>query len=200
MRVLLIAPPGAGKGTQGAIIASHFDIPHIGTGDLLRDHVVRGTPLGRSVRGYLDRGELVPDEVILEMVRDAFIEARVKGMTGFVLDGMPRTMDQAQAAYRIGKELDMTADVVIHLKVSDTDVTRRLRTRARVEGRSDDTPELVAKRLAVYHAVTHPVIGWYAERGIVVPVDSSRPIPQVATDILVALRIRESRLAVLNGP
>lgn len=199
MRVLLIAPPGAGKGTQGAIIASHFGIPHIGTGDVLRDHVARGTPLGESVRDHLDRGELVPDEVALEIVRTAFVQARVKGMTGYVLDGMPRTMYQAQAAYRMGKELDMTADVVIHLEVSDAEVTRRLRTRARIEGRSDDTPELVAKRLAIYHTVTHPIIAWYAERGIVVPVDSSKPIPQVATDILVALRIRESRLAAADG-
>jgi adenylate kinase len=133
------------------------------------------------------------------MVRAAFVEARIKGMTGYVLDGMPRTMPQAQAAYRMGKDLDMAADVAIHLQVSDAEVTRRLRARARIEGRYDDTPELVAKRLAIYHAVTHPILAWYAQRGILIPMDSSRPIPQVATDILVALRIVESRLAALHG-
>jgi adenylate kinase len=94
MKVLMVAPPGAGKGTQGVVIASHFDIPHVATGDLLRDHVARGTELGRAVGTFLDRGELVPDEVVLEMVRGA-LEAAKGG--GYVLDGVPRTMEQACA-------------------------------------------------------------------------------------------------------
>ena len=107
MRVLLIAPPGAGKGTQGAIIADPFGVPHIATGDLLRDHVARRTPLGRTVAEHLDRGELVPDEVVLDMLRIAFAEvARTGG--GYVLDGLPRTMKQAHDAYRIGRELGCT--------------------------------------------------------------------------------------------
>jgi len=108
MKVLLVAPPGAGKGTQGVVIAEHFDIPHIATGDLLRDHVARGTELGAQVQQFLDRGELVPDEVVLGMVREALEAA--KG-PGYVLDGVPRTMDQARALYEIAVELDLTADV-----------------------------------------------------------------------------------------
>src|SRR5690349_25034328 len=102
MRVLLIAPPGAGKGTQGTLIAAHFDVPHIATGDLLRDHVARQTPMGKAVHEHLSRGELVPDDVVLDMVREAFEAAAATG-TGYVLDGVPRTLAQARATYRIAK-------------------------------------------------------------------------------------------------
>ena len=110
MRILMIAPPGAGKGTQGALIAAHFDIPHIATGDLLRDHVARRTALGQAVQEYLDRGELVPDQIVLDMTREAMIAAKAAG-GGYVLDGIPRNMEQARAAYEVGLELGMTADV-----------------------------------------------------------------------------------------
>ena len=110
MRVLLVAPPGAGKGTQGALIATHFGIPHIATGDLLRDHVARETELGRAVRDRLSRGELVPDEVVLDMVAAAIAEAKAGGV-GYVLDGMPRNMTQARALYEIGRGLqDLVPD------------------------------------------------------------------------------------------
>src|SRR6201987_2049931 len=104
MRVLMIAPPGAGKGTQSALIAAHFGIPHIATGELLRDHVARRTSLGLAVQEYLDRGELVPDQIVLDMVREALIAAKAAG-GGFVLDGIPRNMRQARAAYLIAREL-----------------------------------------------------------------------------------------------
>ena len=115
MRVLMIAPPGAGKGTQGALIAAHFDIPHIATGELLRDHVARRTALGQAVQAYLDRGELVPDQVVLDMVREAMVAAKAAG-GGYVLDGIPRNMQQARATYLIARELEMTADVALHLQ------------------------------------------------------------------------------------
>src|SRR6202161_949123 len=102
MRVLMIAPPGAGKGPQGALIAAHFDIPHIATGELLRDHVARRTALGQSIQKYLDRGELVPDQVVLDMVREALVAAKTAG-GGFVLDGIPRNMQQAPRAYLVGR-------------------------------------------------------------------------------------------------
>src|SRR5919202_313217 len=125
MRVLMIAPPGAGKGTQGALIAAHLHIPHIVVGDLLRDHVARRTDLGRAVQGYLDRGELVPDEIVLNMVRQALAAAKAAG-GGFVLDGVPRTIAQAWAAYRIARELEMTADIALHLHAGDDELRRRL--------------------------------------------------------------------------
>lgn len=187
MKLLMIAPPGAGKGTQAVTIAKHFAIPHIATGDLLRDHVARDTELGRSVRKYLDAGELVPDEVVLAMVRSAMEAAR--GGPGLVLDGLPRTMDQARALYEIAQELDMTADVALHLQVTDDELVRRLLARAVVEGRSDDSEDVIRRRLALYYEVTHPILEWYAERGILVTVDAMRPADQVGRQILTALEV-----------
>ena len=186
MRVLMIAPPGAGKGTQGALIAAHFGIPRIATGDLLRDHVARRTDLGLAVQGYLDRGELVPDQVVLDIAREALAAAKAAG-GGYVLDGIPRNMPQARAAYLIASELGMTADVALHLDADDAEVTRRLLARAALEHRSDDTAEIIAQRLALYHQVTAPIICWYRDRGILVSVDAMRPAQQVGREILTAL-------------
>jgi len=188
MRVLLVAPPGAGKGTQGALIATHFGIPHIATGDLLRDHVARETELGRAVRDRLSRGELVPDEVVLDMVAAAIAEAKAGGV-GYVLDGMPRNMTQARALYEIGRGLQMTANVALHLKADDEELIRRLLARAALEGRSDDTEPVIRRRLAIYHEVTHPIIDWYEDRGILVSVDAMRPAERVGRQILTALEV-----------
>lgn len=188
MRVLMIAPPGAGKGTQGALIAAHFGIPHIATGELLRDHVVRRTGLGRAVRCHLDRGELVPDEIVLDMVRQAFIAAKSDG-GGYVLDGIPRNIRQARATYQIARELGMTANVALHLKADDEELVRRLLARAVLESRTDDTEEVIIRRLALYHEVTHPIVAWYAERGILVSVDAMRAREQVGREILGALEV-----------
>lgn len=182
----MIAPPGAGKGTQGEVIARHFDIPHIATGDLLRDHVARGTELGRTVAQLLDRGELVPDDVVLTMVRGAMEAAKGRG---YVIDGIPRTMAQARALYEVALELDMTADVALHLHVERGELMRRLLTRAASEGRSDDTEEIISRRLALYYEVTHPILDWYGERGILVSVDAMRPADQVGRHILTALEV-----------
>jgi len=186
MRILMIAPPGAGKGTQGALIAAHFNIPHIATGELLRDHVARGTDLGQAVKAYLDRGELVPDQIVLDMVREAMIAARAAG-GGYVLDGIPRNIEQARAAYEIARELGMTADVALHLQADDAELTRRLLARAALEHRSDDTAEVIAQRLALYREVTFPIVAWYRDRGILVSVDAMRSAHEVGREILVAL-------------
>jgi adenylate kinase len=182
----MVAPPGAGKGTQGVVIAEHFAIPHIATGDLLRDHVARGTELGQSVQGFLDRGELVPDQVVLDMVRTAF--EQLQG-DGYVLDGVPRTMEQARALYEIAVELDMRADVALHLKVEDAELVRRLLARAQQTGRSDDTEDVIRHRLALYYDVTHPILEWYGERGILVSVDANRDADAVGRQILTALEV-----------
>ena len=186
MRVLMIAPPGAGKGTQGTRIAKHFGIPRIATGDLLRDHVARATELGRTVRPYLDRGALVPDEIVLAMLRAELDTVKATGGE-YVLDGVPRTMQQARAAYKMGLELGMTANVALHLQAGDAELTRRLLARAAVEHRSDDTEEVIVERLALYHQVTQPIVDWYAQRGILVTVDAMRPVEQVGREILAAL-------------
>jgi adenylate kinase len=186
MRVLMVAPPGAGKGTQGAVIAAHFDIPRIATGDLLREHVAEKTALGRAVQHHLDRGELVPDEIVLDMVSGAFDAAKERG-GGYVLDGMPRNIAQARALYRMAQARGLTADVALHLKADDDELIRRLLARAALEHRADDTEDVIRRRLAVYHEVTHPIVAWYAERGILVSVDAMRPVERVARQILTAL-------------
>ncbi len=187
MRVLMIAPPGAGKGTQGVVIAEHFGIPHIATGDLLRDHVSRGTELGRAVQERMARGELVPDELVLAMVREALEPLR--GGTGYVLDGVPRTMEQARALYEIAVELDLTADVALHLQVEDAALVQRLLARAAELGRADDTEDVIRHRLTVYYDVTHPILAWYGERGILVSVDANRTADAVGRHVLTALEV-----------
>lgn len=182
----MVAPPGAGKGTQGVVIASHFGVPHIATGDLLRDHVERGTELGNDVRGYLDRGELVPDDIVLQMVRE---QLESLDGDGWVLDGVPRTLPQARALFDLTGEVDMTADVALHLKVSDDELVRRLLARAAESGRSDDTEDVVRHRLQLYYEVTHPILDWYEERGILVSVDAQRPAHLVGRHILTALEV-----------
>jgi adenylate kinase len=197
MRVLMIAPPGAGKGTQSALIAARFGIPHIATGDLLRDHVARRTGLGLAVQEYLDHGELVPDQVVLDMVREAMVAAKAAG-GGYVLDGIPRNMPQARAAYLIARDLGMTADVALHLEADDAEVTRRLLARAALEHRSDDTAEVIAQRLALYHEVTSPILCWYRDRGILVSVNAMHPAQQVGRDIVTALE--QMRPLLDHGP
>jgi adenylate kinase len=182
----MVAPPGAGKGTQAVVIAQHFDVPHIATGDLLRQHVARGTELGRAVQSFLDRGELVPDDVVLDMVREALVQA---GDRGYVVDGIPRTMAQARALYELAVELDITADVALHLQVDDDELMRRLLARAAEQGRSDDTEDVIRRRLALYYEVTHPILDWYAKRGILVSVDAMRPADEVGRQILTALTV-----------
>jgi adenylate kinase len=188
MRIVMIGPPGAGKGTQGALIAAHFDIQRIVVGDLLRDHVARHTDLGRIVDGHLRRGELVPDEIVLCIVRQALTAARAAG-EGYVFDGVPRTMEQAQAAYQIAVELGMSANAAVHLTADDDELTRRLLGRAALEHRSDDTEDVVRHRLEVYRQVTQPIIAWYAQRGILVSVDAMRPVKEVGREILAKLEL-----------
>jgi adenylate kinase len=188
MRVLMIAPPGAGKGTQGALIAAHFGIRRIVTGDLLRDHVTRRTDLGRAVQGHLGRGDLVPDEIVLDLVRQALVAVKADGGE-YVLDGVPRTMSQARAGYRMARELGMVADIALHLPADDDVLVRRLLTRAIVEQRSDDTDEVIRRRLELYRRVTQPLLTWYAKRGILVSVDAMRPAREVGRDILTALEV-----------
>ena len=188
IRVVLLAPPGAGKGTQGAIIANHFGVAHIATGDLLRSHIAHETSLGLAVRDILARGDLVPDNIVLEMLRDALADAKRKN-GGYVIDGIPRTMEQALATFQIATQLDMTADVALCLDVDDDELTHRLLARATVEHRTDDSPKVIAKRLELYHQVTAPLLGWFEERGILITIDGTPPIEVVTAEILATLEI-----------
>jgi adenylate kinase len=193
MRVLMIAPPGAGKGVQGARIAAHFGVPHLATGDLLRRHVALGTSLGRTVQDHLDRGNLVPDDVMQDLVRGALAGATAAG-GGYVLDGYPRTPAQAWAAYQIACSLGATADVALHLRADDEEVVRRLLARSGIEHRTDDTEPVIRRRLALYHEVTEPILDWYARRGILRSVDGMPAPDRVTSKVVSVLRsVRSAR-------
>ncbi len=186
MRLLLVAPPGAGKGTQAVRLAAHYGITHLSSGDLFRKEVAAETPIGKLASAYLERGDLVPDEVVLEMLRAPLLEAARTG--GYVLDGFPRTLRQAEEAYQVAQEVDgVELQAVIHLQVGRHELRRRLLSRARREGRSDDTEATVDHRLDVYDAETEPLLGFYAGRGLVVTVKGEQPVESVFNDIVNAV-------------
>ncbi|MDQ6649666.1 MAG: adenylate kinase [Actinomycetota bacterium] len=196
MRLLMLAAPGAGKGTQGARIAEHFQITHIATGDRLRDEVERETPLGLEVKEQTEKGELVPDEVIIEMLRDPLVTATRAG--GYVLDGFPRTLAQAQEGRRVAKELGVQAQAALYLTVDDDELVRRLLARAETEGRSDDNEETIKHRLELFHEVTQPVVQYYDRRGMVITVDAMRSIDEVAEEILAKLEVLKPHLDTIE--
>ena len=191
MRLLLIGAPGAGKGTQATRIAEHFDVAHLSSGDLLRDHVARGTAIGRQAKEYMERGDLVPDELVLEMLRTPVTEAVAAG--GYVLDGFPRTVQQAEAAYAAAKDLGVAVQIAVHLAVDPASVAARMIARGREGGRSDDTPEVIKHRIEVYEERTQPLLDYYAERERLITVNGDRPVDEVTWSVVVQLQ-RAQRL------
>jgi len=188
IRLLLLAPPGGGKGTQGRLLADEHGVPHVSTGDLLRDHVARSTPLGTRVRPYLERGDLIPDDLVLRLVQERLTKPVV--LEGFVLDGFPRTLDQALAAYAWATEHNLTFSAVVHLTVPEAELVRRLLDRGRATGRSDDTADTIRHRLAQYRTTTDPLLDFYRDREILMDVDGNGPIPEVARRVRDALEAR----------
>ena len=190
MRLLMIAPPGAGKGTQAARTAQHFHLDHIASGNLLREAVRAGTDLGRRARRYLDEGELVPDDLVLAIVSDRLKQAKP---AGFILDGFPRTVEQARAADRLFAESGGPVDAVICLDVDRDESVRRLLARAGQERRSDDQEPTIRHRLAVFDTMTKPLLQYYGDRGLVMAIDGERPIDTVTEEILDQLTTRTSK-------
>jgi adenylate kinase len=183
MRLLLVAPPGAGKGTQAELLAAHYGIAHLSSGDLLRREVAAGTAIGRAASAYLRRGDLVPDDLVLEMLVAPVLQAAASG--GYVLDGFPRTLHQAEEAYRVAHESDgIELQAVIHLEVGRDELRRRLLARAELEGRSDDREATIDHRLDIYDAETRPLLGFYARRGLLVDVNGEQPAESVFSDIV----------------
>jgi adenylate kinase len=191
MRVLLIGPPGAGKGTQAARIADHFDLARIATGDLLREQVAAGTELGREVEGYLDRGDLVPDELVIQLTRDRMVQANEEG--GYVLDGYPRTLAQAEAAYRWALARGVPFDLTLYFEIGEEELLARLAGRAREEHRSDDTEETVRHRLEVFASQTRPLVDYYQRRGILVRVNAVGPVDAISEQIFANLHWYKAR-------
>ena len=181
MFILILGAPGSGKGTQGQILAQRLGIPKITTGDLLREAMKAGTPLGKDAKAYYDAGKLVPDSVILGLIKDQL--ARPEAANGAVLDGFPRTAGQAELVDRTFAERGQRLNHILLLDVTEEALITRLRGRALQEGRSDDTPETVATRLAVYQRDTAPLIAHYAQRGNVRRVPGGGSVEEIAEEI-----------------
>jgi adenylate kinase len=179
--ILLLGAPGSGKGTQGRILADRLGLPKITTGDILRAAVKAGTPLGREAQRHMDRGRLVPDQVILGLIQEEL--AKPEARAGAVLDGFPRTAAQAALVDRVLAERGQRLTHVLLLDVPEEELVRRLLARAGAEGRSDDTPEAIKTRLQVYQRDTAPLVAYYAGRGIVHRVPGLGPVENIATEI-----------------
>ncbi|NCV98032.1 MAG: adenylate kinase [Actinobacteria bacterium] len=188
IRILLIGPPGAGKGTQAALLAQHFGIPAISTGDIFRENVRNETPLGLEAKAFMDRGEYVPDSLTNALVRDRLNQE--DAVAGFLLDGYPRTIDQVEELDDILEETDKKLDVVVQLTADSEELLRRLSGRAQEQGRSDDTPEVIKRRLDVYEEQTAPLIDIYASRSLVAKVNGLGEIADVTNRIIEVLDAR----------
>jgi adenylate kinase len=213
VRLVLVGPPGAGKGTQAQFIASHLSIPKISTGDIFRDNVSHGTALGRKAKDYMGRGDLVPDEVTIAMVRDRLSEDDAQ--EGFLLDGFPRNVPQAETLEKMLSEWETRLDIVLELVVDDDEVVRRLSGRrtchqcgrvwhvlfdpparddtcdddgSELFQRDDDREETIRHRLEVYQDQTAPLIAYYADQAILLGVDATGPVEEVTERALSSLR------------
>ena len=187
VQLLLVAYPGAGKGTQATKLAAHYDIAHLSSGELLRAEVAQGTRIGRIAADYVTRGDLVPDELIFEMLTAPLLEAVRQG--GYVLDGFPRTLRQAQMAYSLAQEIeDVELQAVIHLHVGRDELRARLRVRGEREGRADDGDETrITHRFEVFETETEPLLAFYAQRGILIEINGDQPADLVFGDIVGAV-------------
>ncbi len=185
MNIILFGPPGAGKGTQARKIVESFSLTHISTGDILREAVRSGSKLGRLAKQYMDRGELVPDDVMVEIVRHKVAEHGPSG--GFVLDGFPRTIAQAEALDRVLGEEGIGIDTVISLEVDDDEILARISRRQELEKRKDDSLEVARNRLEVYRRETEPLKEYYRSRGMLSEIDGVGEIDEVFRRIELAL-------------
>jgi adenylate kinase len=185
LNVLLLGPQGAGKGTQASRISAEYGIPHIASGEILRAEMQAGTELGRRVKDVYDRGDLVSDDLMIELIRTRLAQPDTEA--GFVLDGFPRTTVQAEALGAMFNEIGRSFSVVFALQIPDEVAFERLRKRAEIEGRADDTDEAIRRRLENYHRETEPLIEYYRVRGNLVPIHGDRSENQVFAEIQSAL-------------
>jgi len=181
LRLLLLAAPGGGKGTQGERLASHFDVQHISSGDVLRAAAGTDTPAGREVASYQKSGDLVPDQIVLALLIPVVVGAAERG--GYILDGFPRTVPQAIQAFDVARQLDVTLDATVYLYVPEPVLMERLLARAR----ADDSAEVIRHRLQVFTETTSPLIEYYRERGILVEVDGTQAPESITAEIIARL-------------
>ena len=185
MNVLLIGPPGSGKGTQGERLAERLGLEHIAAGDLLRAEVAAGTPLGRQVSEYMTRGDLVPDVVILSLLMPRVLAAAESN--GYLLDGFPRSVQQAVEARTLAERAGAAPDAVVYLDAPRDELVRRILARAEIEGRADDNPETVTNRLHVFDEATRPLVDYYRERGLLKVINANQGEDEVTAEIIATL-------------
>jgi adenylate kinase len=186
MNIILLGPPGSGKGTQGARLADRMGIVRVATGDLLRAAVGAGTPLGRRAQNYMEQGLLVPDDVILGLIGEVL--ATPEARDGIIMDGFPRTILQAQAVDGLLSSRGQTVDHVLTFAVPEEELISRMLGRAADQGRKDDTPEAIRRRLAVYREQTEPLIAFYEERDVLAEVLGTGSVEEVANRVDQALK------------
>jgi adenylate kinase len=185
--LLLLGPQGSGKGTQAKLVAADHGVPHVSTGDMFRAAIAAGTELGRRVEPILASGELVPDELTVELIRERLGEP--DAADGFILDGFPRNLAQARALDTMLADIGRELDAILFFDLPDDVATERMLGRARAEGRADDTPETIARRLAIYHEQTEPVVEHYRATGRLVPLHAERGVGEVQSEIQRALEL-----------
>jgi len=185
VNILILGPQGAGKGTQAKRIAVEYGIAHIASGDMLRRAIAENTPLGRKVQPIYDSGALVPDDLMIELFRERL--SQPDAAEGFILDGFPRTLPQAEALDAMLRDIDRRPDLVLEIQVPDDVAVARLRRRAAIEQRPDDTPEAIRRRLELYHEETEPLVEHYRIRGNVVGIHGDRSENEVFAEIQTAL-------------
>ena len=193
MNLLVLGPQGSGKGTQAKRISAAHGIPHVSTGDMFRAAVGAGTELGQRVEPILASGDLVPDDLTVALIRERLSERDARD--GFVLDGFPRNLAQAEALDAMLVEIGRGLDAVLFFDLSDELAVERIRGRALDEGRDDDSPDAIARRLAIYHEQTEPVVERYRATGKLVPLHAARSIEEVSTEIEAALDLLEDGAA-----
>ncbi|HEU5279942.1 MAG TPA: adenylate kinase [Gaiellaceae bacterium] len=193
MNLLVLGPQGSGKGTQAKLLSADREILHVSTGDMFRAAIASGSELGRQVEPILARGDLVPDKLTVALIRERLSQPDARA--GFVLDGFPRNLAQAEALDEMLAGIGRSLDAVLFFDLSDELALERILGRARDEGREDDTPEVVGRRLAIYHEQTEPVVELYRARGTLVPLHADRSIEEVAAEIASALDLLEGAAA-----
>jgi len=190
MRIVLLGAPGSGKGTQAALMVERLGIPHISTGMLLRNAAKRGTGLGLKAKAVIDRGELVPDDIMSDMIEERLGQDDVAA--GFILDGYPRNLAQAKALDRTLEQLGQSVDEAIQIDVDPEQIILRIARRAKEEGRADDCEDVVRNRMRVYQEKTAPVINYYASKGLLTHVLGDGEIEEVLQRILSVLRVNHA--------
>jgi len=188
MRIVLLGPPGSGKGTQATMLVEQLGLPHISTGALLRNAAKRGTELGLQAKAITDKGELVPDDIMSDMIEERL--GRDDVAVGFILDGYPRNVSQAKSLDIMLERLNMPADEAIHIDIDPETVIKRIAKRAKEEGRSDDAVETVKNRMRVYAEQTAPVADYYEKRGLLTRVLGNGPKEEILQRILSVLNTR----------